>query len=158
MKEFSLPKPSLEKNRELYGIIKNNNSVCISIRRGDFISDKKIRKTHYVCDIDYFNKAINIMKLQIKNPVFILFSDDVEWARKNIKIQNCDIFSESGNDPVWEKLRMMYNCKHFILSNSSFSWWAQYLSENKNKIVISPRKWFKNDFNSKLIDDSFIKI
>ena len=89
--------------------------------------------------------------------MFFLFSDDVEWVKENI-YTGCETYCEDGTDPVWEKLRMMSSCKHFIISNSTFSWWAQYLSTYKNKIVISPCRWFNNDFESPLIEDDFIKI
>ena len=111
-----------------------------------------------VCDKDYFLKAMDEAKKRISNPTFIFFSDDIEWVRENI---HCDVpcYYESGKDPVWEKLRLMYSCKHFIISNSTFSWWAQYLSRNENKIVIAPDRWSNNlEEHSMLLDDSFIKI
>ena len=60
-----------------------------------------------------------------------------------------EVYYESGVDPVWEKLRLMSACKHFVLSNSSFSWWAQYLSNEKKKIVVAPDIWYKTGKNAK---------
>ena len=52
------------------------------------------------------------------------------------------------NNPDYEDFRLMYSCKHFIVSNSTFSWWAQYLGEDKGKIVIAPDVWHKERSNS----------
>ena len=98
------------------------------------------------------------MKEKLENPTFIFFSDDINWVKENIKIGECVCYYERGVDPVWEKLRLMYSCKHFIISNSSFSWWAQYLSRNENKIVISPNRWYNDGRTADLLDESFIKI
>ena len=157
LKEFTPKHPRLEKNRELYDVIESTESVCISIRRGDFESNEEIKSLHSVCHKDYFMRAIEEIKKRLKHPIFILFSDDIEWAKENI-YTGSETFYEDGTDPVWEKLRMMSLCKHFIISNSTFSWWCQYLSTNADKIVISPSRWFNNDYKSHLIEDSFIKI
>lgn len=78
--------------------------------------------------------------------------------KKNIDFKDYEVYSEIGNDPVWEKLRLMYSCKNFIISNSTFSWWAQYLSDNDEKLVICPSKWFNSDYVGDLIEDDFITI
>ena len=157
LKEFTPKHPRLEKNHALYEAIESTESVCISIRRGDFESDEKTKSLHSVCHRDYFMRAVEEIKKRVMNPVFILFSDDIKWAKENIHT-GTETFYEDGTDPVWEKLRMMSLCKHFIISNSTFSWWCQYLSTNTDKIVISPSRWFNNDYQSHLIEDSFIKI
>ena len=115
-----------------------------------------------ICDSNYFYDAIKIIKKRIDKPVFIVFSDDIEWVKNNMNF-GADTYYESGEDPIWEKIRLMYTCKHFIISNSTFSWWAQYLSDNKQKIVIAPKRWkntaYKSD-TSKLdiYQDFWIKI
>lgn len=158
VKEFTPKKPVNPRNLELLNIIENHESVCISVRRGDFVKDKKISKTHNVINAQYFENSISYMNSILKDPVYIIFSDDVEWAKKNINFGQAKVYSEQGNDEVYEKLRLMYSCKHFIISNSTFSWWAQYLGRNKDKVVISPERWFNNDYDSDLLRESFIKI
>lgn len=155
IEEFQPRYPINTQNYELISTIKNTNSVCVSIRRGDFLNPEN--SLHNVCTINYFYKALKYISKKIENPVFIFFSDDIDWVKKNIKIDG-KAFYERGNDPVYEKLALMYSCKHFIISNSTFSWWAQYLSKNKNKIVISPEFWFKDIEKYDLIEDSFIKL
>lgn len=157
LKEFTPKHQPLEKNKMLYEKMKDTNSICVSVRRGDFETNEKFKSLHSVCHKEYFENAIVEIKKHVKEPVFFLFSDDVEWVKENI-YTGCETYCEDGTDPVWEKLRMMSSCKHFIISNSTFSWWAQYLSTYKNKIVISPCRWFNNDFESPLIEDDFIKI
>lgn len=155
MDEFQPLHPINKKNYEFLSNIKNNNSVCVSIRRGDFLNAEN--SLHNVCTKNYFYNALNYISRKIENPVFIFFSDDIDWVKKNIKV-SAKAFYESGNDPVYEKLALMYSCKHFIISNSTFSWRAQYLSKNKDKIVICPEFWFKGIEKYDLIEDSFIKL
>lgn len=156
IKEFTPKKERLEKNKKLYNIIENTNSVCISIRRGDFLS-KEHKEDCFVCDNQYFKNAIKEIARHVKNPKFIVFSDDIKWVKENMKfINNCEY--EDGTDPVWEKLRLMYSCKHFIISNSTFSWWAQYLSRNNNKIVIAPKRWRNNSYNNDIYEEKWILI
>ena len=156
LEEFTPKRPPLQSNAQLYDIISNNNSVCVSIRRGDYLD--KGMKSFNVCDENYFLNAIEEIKKRVNNPVFIFFSDDIEWVKRNIKI-NDKCYYESGKDPVYEKIRLMYSCKHFIISNSTFSWWAQYLSRNQEKVIVSPKHWFNDlSWNSYLIADDFIRI
>lgn len=143
--------PVIPKNEKMLNMIRSTNSICLSVRRGDFESNADFKKLHSICHREYFEQAIDKIKHLVPNPTFFMFSDDIEWVRKNI-VTGCETFYEDGTDPVWEKLRLMSTCKHFIISNSTFSWWVQYLSTYENKIVVSPSKWFNNDYDSPLID------
>lgn len=148
IKNIYQPKEKLkDKNKELHNKIINTNSICITIRRGDFVTNSEFKKVHFICDSQYFYSAIEIIKSKVENPVFIVFSDDIEWVKNNMDFGG-QAYYEDGSDPIWEKLRLMSSCKHFIISNSTFSWWAQYLSYNENKIVIAPNRWKNKAYKS----------
>lgn len=156
LKEFTPIHAKLAKNKKMYDMIAKSNSVCITIRRGDFLSER-FKENHYVCTPEYFNKAIKEIGKLVPDAHFFVFSDDIEWVKKNMTFPN-KVDYEDGTDPVWEKLRLMYSCKHFIISNSTFSWWAQYLSRNKDKIVIAPSRWKNNYQNNDIYEDNWILI
>lgn len=139
LEEFWPREPLFPQNEALMQIIENENSVCVTIRRGDFIGKKQL----FMCDEAYFLRGIEEIKARVKNPVFIFFSDDLIYA-KDFAAQalgNSRYFVETPNNSVAEKLRLMRSCKHFIISNSTFSWWAQYLGEADDKVVIGPKRW-----------------
>lgn len=148
-------------NQWIYDLASKENSVCLSIRGGNYLVSS-VRELLFVCDKEYFYNAVKIMKNKVDSPKFIVFSDDLEWVRSYIKLEehfpDCEFYYESGKDTVEEKLRMMTMCKHFIISNSSFSWWAQYLAKNKDKIVIAPNAWFTNGDKNGLYMDSWLLV
>ena len=156
IKEFTPKYARLEHNAELYRIIENSESICVSIRRGDFFSEKN-KNNLGLCNKEYFEKGIEIIKEKYPNAIVILFSDDVEWAKRNLQIHG-SVYSECGDDPVWEKIRLMYSCKHFVISNSTFSWWAQFLARNENKMIVAPKKWRTDGSGTELYEDSWILI
>ena len=156
---FTPKQAPIESNTELYKIIKDTESVCISIRRGDYLSSNNM-STYFLCDKSYFDRAIEVIKEKIPNVTLVFFSDDVKWVRDNFTGDN--VYYETEGNPVWEKIRLMSACKHFIISNSTFSWWCQYLSHNRdNKIVISPKLWYVGKLNkniANLIPEKWIQM
>ena len=157
--EFTPKNPPKEKNKELYDIINNRESVCVSFRVwNDIADDEEETKARSVCDEKYYKAALDKMKELHPDAVFIVFSNDVSWVRENFEFPG-SVYFEDGTDEIWEKIRMMYSCKHFIMSTSTFCWWAQYLCRNKQKTVISPDHWTNDDKRpSKLLMDEWIKI
>ena len=146
MEEFTPVQPPKAKNAELYDIINNRNSVCVSFRVWTGVS----AKTRNVCTLQYYNDAIALMKELHPDATFIVFSNDVEWVKNNYKFPG-DTYYEDGTDEIWEKLRLMYSCKHFIMSTSTFCWWAQYLCRNEQKTVIAPDRWNNEKNGSRLL-------
>lgn len=158
-REFTPLHQERTENKPLYDVIRSSNSVCVHVRRGDFLADE-FKKNFFVCDDDYFSKALAKMKQLVDSPTFIFFSNDIAWVREHIKV-DAPAYYESGSDPVWETLRLMSSCKHFIMSNSTLSWWAQYLSLSTDKVVISPDRWYNNpEMNShaRLLMPEFVRI
>lgn len=145
--------PSKE-NESLIDDISKVNAVCLHIRRGDFLNPNW--KCLQICDFDYYNNAVTYMLDHIENPVFYVFSNshaDIEWIKNNyhfydkkgerqIELKYVDL-----DNPDYEEYRLMYTCKHFILSNSTFSWWAAYVTSNDSPIVIVPKRWNLSDDN-----------
>ena len=154
--EFQPIEKEREHNKIIYDQIRTHNSVCLSVRH--FQLNGRQSDLYDVCNLKYYQAAINKMKEIVENPLFIVFSDDISWVKKTLDLSNVNIVYETEGNPVWEKLRLMYSCNHFIIPNSTFAWWAQYLCNNKEKVVIGPAKWFNNDFQSPLISQHWIKI
>ena len=121
--------------------IKGTPSVSLHIRRGDYLSDLKVSKVHGMCDIEYYQKAISYLSSRIQDPVVYVFSDDIEWCKKNLGFLKNKVFIDNTKTAI-EDLELMRNCDHNIIANSTFSWWGAWLNENDDKIVVAPRKWF----------------
>lgn len=150
-REFSLKE---KLTGETYNKILESNACCVHIRRGDYTTITN----HLVCTIDYYKEAMRLMKEKVSDVKFFIFSDDIEWVKENIKF-DYEVEYVCGNNPNYFELGLMSTCRHFILSNSSFSFWAQYLSTNDEKVVVAPNRWF-NDINQPcdIYEDSWIKL
>jgi hypothetical protein len=161
--EFTLIQEPNRANYELLKDIRENESICLHIRRGDYINNKAINSFHGICDLDYYYKGIEYILHRKENTKIFIFSDDIEWCKKNIRSQQSHNFVNINTpEKGYEDLRLMYNCKHFIIANSSFSWWGAWLSKNPDKIVIAPNSWFADKKAQKYADcivpDSYIRI
>lgn len=129
---------------------KEVNSVSLHVRRGDYTTEK-VQQVLKLCSLNYYRKAISVIKEKINNPTFFIFSDDIEWVKKNLKTNSPTVFVSDYKIEDYEELLLMSMCKHNIIANSSFSWWGAWLNNNPHKIVIAPKKWF-NDENIKTKD------
>ena len=89
---------------------------------------------------EYYNEAIRLIKERVETPVFYLFTNrpqDFEYIHKHYRFDAEVRYMNLGN-PDFEDLRLMCSCKHQIMSNSTFSWWAQYLNPYHDKIIVAP--------------------
>lgn len=143
-KQFTLAKPVSNEFSRLESKIKEGESVSIHIRRGDFLTHPGSLKHVGFADLSYFERAINYVEKEKPNCRFFVFSDDIQWAKKNIKTKSPITFISHPNLTDCEELILLSMCKHDIISNSTFSWWGAWLNQNPDKIVIRPKRWFNN--------------
>ena len=117
--------------------------VAIHIRRGDYLKHPEF---HTILTKEYYDEAKRIIEEKLGyRPIYKYFSEDTEWVKETFKenIQETDIVVLQKSDI--EEFQEMINCDHFILANSSFSWWASWFSDFERKtpqIVIAPKYWF----------------
>lgn len=141
--------------------INENSSVSIHFRRGYSLESKKTLEYHGVLNFGYYKKSISSIISNVSNPHFFLFSDDINWLKKNISnlIEpglNYSIIETSNQSLDFYYMSL---CKYNIIANSSYSWWAAYLNTFRNKIVISPKNWLVRKIDtSDLIPSNWIQI
>jgi len=130
--------PLTNRAQKLLNDIISCNATGISIRLGnDYINSE-----FDVCKDDYFYRGMDFIYERHKDTIFYIFSDCVNKVREKFKFKYTVKYIEGFKD--YESLRLLYSCKHFVIANSSFSWWGAYLSSNEDKIIIAPNKWRKN--------------
>ena len=89
-----------------------------------------------------------ITKKKLNDPTFVIFSTSKNQFIENLNISNDKFILISNSNTSFsaqEKIILMSKFKYFIISNSTFYWWAAYISEiNNRKIDIISSKNFVN--------------
>ena len=161
IEDFLIKAPFGERATMYLADIQTSKSVSIHIRRGDYVSNTHTNNIHGVCDLNYYQIAINYMISNVENPKFYIFSDDITWCKIHFDHLDNKIFVENTNNAL-EDLELMKSCQHNIIANSTFSWWGAWLNQNTKKIVIAPKRWFaeeKMEANSKnIVCESWVRV
>jgi len=130
-------------NAELARQIDSVNAVSVHVRRGDYADNPQTNATHGLCSLEYYQAAIQYVAGRTGYPHLFIFSDDVEWSRKNLKFTfPCHYVDHNRGAESYNDMRLMSLCQHHIIANSSFSWWGAWLDPKPTKIVVVPLKWF----------------
>lgn len=113
----------------------------VHVRRGDYL---KCPEHHPPQSAFYYLESMNHVSKETGIKNFMIFSDDIPWCKEMFGgISRHQIGYRYGYDEISDLLTLS-SCAHIIMSNSSYSWWAQYLNPNPDKIVVAPKKdrWF----------------
>ncbi|WP_455758672.1 alpha-1,2-fucosyltransferase [Phocaeicola coprocola] len=147
-----------KQSKEILTLIKQNNAISIHVRRGDYLSEQNQNLFGGICTKEYYQKAIEIIYSKVNNPHFFIFSNDIEWCKKNINLPHIYYVNCNKGQDSWQDMFLMSKCKHNIIANSTFSWWGAYLNENPQKIIISPSKLTNRGDSPDLFPENWIKL
>lgn len=141
--ELQIKNPQPQNIKLLGQQMSEGASVCVHIRRGDYVG----HSLHCFPGKDYYEVGVSRIAVSNKIDCVYVFSDDEKWCRENIVFPFATVFvgdEYAGEDGMLGHFWLMQQCKYFIIANSSFSWWAAWLSAYPAKIVIAPNKWFND--------------
>lgn len=150
--DFRLKAPLLPISLDIEGKLLSTPSVCLHVRRTDYVNVNSSSEVLGFVGLDYYRTAVQRLITEVGNDLtFFVFSDDLDWCRQEMRWLPNDAVLV-GHDHVGYKVgnyfALMSRCKYFIIPNSTFSWWAAWLSADRQKRVIIPQKWFRDQAQS----------
>lgn len=117
--------------------------IAVHIRRGDYVSNSATRAAHLVCTDDWYASAMELARETVPNALFHVYTDDVPWARSHFRhAKDVCVSSDYPSGPTWHDMAHMARFHHFVISNSTYSWWASYLGARSGSHVWAPRHWY----------------
>ena len=163
--ELTLRTPHDPDNLEVARRIHSVEAVCLHVRRLHGVPDTKDARPvmdagwkHYI-EPSYFEKAIELMAQKVERPHFFVFADYPDWAREHVRTTHpIEFVTHNGSERDYEDFWLMGQCRHFIVANSTFSWWAAWLARHADKVVIAPRAAIGPEQVLKSAPDSWLQI
>lgn len=123
--------------RENLNLETKGRSVAVHFR---FFDDKSNDPSENLA-AEYYRKAVDILSKKFSNLHYYIFSDNSARISENISslFANYTIVESIGDQDAVRDLRLMASCDHFIIANSTFSWWGAWLGNSENKVVVAPK-------------------
>ena len=133
-------------------------AVSLHVRRGDYLQPGVWENTGCVCQLPYYENAVGEMKKRVPAAHWYVFSDDIEWVRQNLRLDNAEYVDFNRGEDSWQDMLLMSRCSHHIICNSTFSWWGAWLGRNPDKVVLVPEKWFNTAAAPNIYPAQWIKV
>ena len=161
-KQYTFKENLTGNTSELAKQIQEQNSLCVQVRRGDYVTSPVYSKILGTMPVEYLKKGFDLLQSKTTIDHIYFFSDDINWCKENLKFPVTSTYVEDEFPELKSGtyLHLMSLCKHFIIPNSSFGWWGAWLGNHKNKIVIAPQQWYKDtSYNSEdIVPENWIKL
>lgn len=127
VRKKSLSKEAMAYQKEIQASV----SVALHIRRTDYVR----QEGNAALGLEFYEEALKRMKERTGRFRLYIFTDDKEFVKEKFKLWEY-VLVEGISD--LDEFELMRECYHHIIANSTFSWWAAYLGENKGGIVYAP--------------------
>jgi hypothetical protein len=157
--EFSRTDPLDAPNEATAAEIAASTAVCVSVRRGDYVTDPEINRYHGVLPLEYYTAGVELVRRSLPDARFFVFSDDLDWCRVNLRLGGPMTFVDHDQNRPADDLRLMALCPHHIIANSTFSWWGAWLAAGRDGIVVAPKQWaVAEDVGPDLIPERWVRL
>jgi len=154
--EVILSTPLTNKTKLWIDMLSRENAVFVGIRLGDYL-DKKNRKIFGSISKEYYLRGMDTIRANVLNPTFLVFSNDINTVKEEFAdMKNIFFFDDEVSDE--EELIIRANCKHAIISNSTYNWWGAWLIPGNDKMVIAPKQWFADGRKIDIVPPDWITI
>lgn len=154
LRDLQFPDFQDDKNIELENKIRENQSVSIHVRRGDYAGSR-----YDVLTPDYYKNAIQYIEKKTDVTKYFIFTDDAGYTEREFGfLNNKCIVQHNKGENSWCDMKLMSLCKYNILANSSFSNWAGYFNKNDDKIIVYPSQYTKTEKNTDKFGKGWVKI
>lgn len=144
------------RQRKLLEKIRKTESVAVWLRRGDYLT-VAVNDFGGLCTQEYYDRAMEYIRLRCENAEFFIFSNDSEYISEKYKEYNLMVYEDNTSDIKDYDMYLMSACKHLIIANSTFAWWAAWL-HGDNGMIISPKKWLNNREDKDIWEEHWIKM
>lgn len=140
---FSFRYPPQPEVAALAARIKSGPSAAVHFRRGDYTRNAAFSQQIGVIGPDYYRRAIARLRERSPDATLYLFSDDIEAIAREYQPPGPHVFVRCVKPwHAYDKIRLMALCDHIAIANSTFSWWAAWLNQSPDKLVLAPDPWF----------------
>jgi hypothetical protein len=140
--ELEIVSPLSPRSEGMASLISNTQAVCFHVRQmhgAHHAFDKAPPANIAQLPFSYYEAAVARVVRQVENPTFFVFADNFEWIRTRWQFPYPVHFVDHNRgDHSYEDLALMRLCRHFIIGNSTFSWWGAWLARSPGKIVVAP--------------------
>lgn len=132
--------------------------VSLHVRLGDYLESQNTHVYAGICTETYYHNSIEYIREHVENPLFVVFSDNMEQASAMIQGEDVYYIHPEDGGTSFVDMYLMSQCQHHIIANSTYSWWGAWLTEQKNTIVVAPERWFAHIENPDVVCDRWTRV